>query len=330
MLPVMAVRTAAEAGFFSRIVWVFPSSSSVEQLQLDVFVTQMLGSFSMTEDEAANLTLEDGSLRGMIAGVPFQAVHPEALPSLDQPVVVHFDLTYMKPGYKGEIKTPLYPQLLDTLDGLKSTGWKTTTVTISFSNLEGEIPLPSRFVARDLAAVFANPALLAEEPPRQWQLRTNALYIENFFKKEEVRKLYEEMTAADPSDASVKYALYNVARQFKEGDAALDYLQQAVELDPVYALEYLTLAETALKGKRPDKAIDMLQNARAKLPNNSFILLSLVRLAIDSHRQDLALQLLPLLQGETWSTIYHPDITEEIWNLDKRAREAQQAPVHEK
>ncbi len=320
LLPPMTVRASLEAGFFSRVVWVFPSRSEKGTLNLDVFKRQMLDSGSLTEKESDTLSLRDGAFSLEVAGRPLLAVHPEALPKLEGPIVLHIDLSFFQPFYKGEVKTPLYSLLSKVLGGLQTTGWKTLSVSISFSNLEGGIPLGSRFVGRDLGEVFARPSLLGEDLPLHWQQRANALYLENFFKKEEVRQIYRQMETEKPKDASVKYALYDVARQFKEGDKAMAYLRQAAGLDPIYSLEYLRLADLALEKQLPDRAIMMLEMARAAMPENPFISLDLARTALNSGRPDLAGEVLPQLAGLPWSQVYYPDTENDVKRLLQMAQ----------
>lgn len=312
LLPTMALRAALQAGYFSQVIWIFPSKVSSDNLSLAAFQQQLRSANLATPEETDSFTLADGFFCGEIAHTPFTAAHPDALPKIVDPVVLHFDLSYFKAIYKGEIKTPLYPMILDLLTRIKAAGWHSAGVSISFSNLTGEIPLASRFVGNYLAELFKNPTLLDSAPTLQWQRRSNALYLENFMQKDEMRKLYLDMEKEAPKDASVKYSLYKIFREFKENDRALESLRQAAELDHVYALEYLALSDAALNGRRPDKAIDMFETAHAKMPENPFITFSMIRTGLATGQSERVKQYIPALQGLAWSTVYYPGMADEI------------------
>ena len=79
------------------------------------------------------------------------------------------------------------------------------------------------------------------------------------------------METTHPTDPSVKYGLYQVSRDLKDATKALEYLQQAVSIDPVYALEYLQLFSVAKERNRPQQALKMLRLAEEALPDNPFI-----------------------------------------------------------
>ena len=139
--------------------------------------------------------------------------------------------------------------------------------------------------------------------PAYWDARARALYLENFFKKEEVRTIYEEMEKKAPNDPSVKYALYQILRQFKEGDRALNYLAQAVKLDRVYALEYLTLADLAQEQNLPAQVQRMLMLASEAFPDNVFMQLRLAGFLKTSGHAEMAEKLLIKLRKQPWSPV---------------------------
>ena len=52
----MAVSAALDAGYFSGIVWIFPSSQPPDKLDLEVFRRQLVESAVATDDEADAFT----------------------------------------------------------------------------------------------------------------------------------------------------------------------------------------------------------------------------------------------------------------------------------
>lgn len=315
LLPAMAVRAALEQGYFSRLVWIFPSSDATLQLNLEQFRRQLLDAGLVSTTEAETLQLANGTFHGRVAGIPFVAAPSTTLPKLQGAVVLHLDLSYLQRLYKGEIKTPLYPLLGQTLQSLQGAGYDALAVTLSLSNLEGGIPLASRFVGFDLATIFSQPAILKDGPPAHWAQRASALYLENFFKKDEVRDIYQKLEQRRPDDPSIKYALYSVSREFKEGDKALSYLADAVRIDPAYGLEYQVLAQLARDKNLPDQELRMLLLASNALPSNPFFKLAIAEQMLAGSQRDHAQKLLQELQQLPWSEIYYPDIAEHLQKL---------------
>lgn len=316
ILPAMSLGVALDAGWFSRVIWVFPSKKLPEDLDLATFQQQLIDAQIASPDEAASFTLNNGSFSGIIRGRPFTAAHADALPALEQSALLHIDADYFKPLYNGEIKTPLYPLMTGLLDKIKARGWKIAAATVALSNQQYDsLPLTTRFLGKDLATILQDPQMLKETFPRQWERRSNALYLENFMQKEEIRQVYLEMEKEDPADPAVKFGLYNISRQLNKTDAALEYLRTAVQLDKIYAGEYLALSELAMEKKRPEKSVEMLQLARSAQPDNPFILIQMVRAMLNTGQQEEAKTLKPNLAALNWSELYYPEQKEEVAGL---------------
>jgi len=308
LLPIMSLSAALDAGWFSQVLWVFPSKQEAEKLELATFQQQLIDAGIATPDEAASFTLKQGSFSGIIRGHLFTAAPAAALPPLEQSALLHIDADYFKPLYSGEIKTPIYPLIVDFLHKIRAQDWKIAAATVALSNQQFEgLPLQTRFLGKNLAAVLQNPKILEESFPSQWVRRANALYLENFMQKEEIQKLYLEMEKIDPRDPDVKFGLYNISRQRNQPEHALVYLKAAVQIDPAYALEYLALAQLASEKNLPQKTVEMLQLAHAALPENPFILTQTVHTLLTNNQREAAKALAPKLAALKWSKIYYPE-----------------------
>lgn len=308
LLPIMNLSAALDAGWFSQVIWIFPSKQEPEKLELATFQQQLTAAGIATPEEAAGFTLKQGSFHGIIRDRPFTAAHIEALPALEQSALLHIDADYFKPLYSGEIKTPIYPLMVDFLDKIKAQNWKIAAATVALSNQQfNGLPLQTRFLGKDLAAILQNPKMLKDSFPGQWERRANALYLENFMQKEEIQKLYLEMDKVDPRDPDVKFGLYNISRQRNQPEHALVYLKAAVQIDPAYALEYLALAQLATEKNLPEKSVEMLKLAHIALPENPFILTQTVHTLLTNNQQEEAKALQPKLAALKWSKIYYPE-----------------------
>ena len=325
LLPMMAISSALRSKLFSEVVWVFPSTVPKDQLSDKQFRQQLIDLGAVDEEEAQSFTLREGGFAGRVRETPFRAVPIDALPSLDGPAVLHIDLGYFQPLYKGEIKSRMYPLLYDSLRKLRDSNWDTAAVSISYSNINGALPLAVRFIGPTLASLFSKPKNLDEPLPLNWQRRSDALYMINFFKNQEIRELYLQVESEHPEDASPKYELYQISRELKEGDRALDYLGQAVALDPVYAVEYLSLASVAKEKGRPDQSIKMLRLAEQAMPDNPYISMQLAAQLIELNHSEQAIKILDRLLELPWSKVYYPDMAERLEALAASGQQERKA-----
>jgi tetratricopeptide (TPR) repeat protein len=315
LLPSMAVSAALESGLFSQLDWVMPFQQSPEQLEVEIFRQQLLDYGAVNEQEAQTLVQGNGRFTGTIRNTPFEALPLAVFTDPQQPIILHIDLSYFSPLYKGEIKTPLFPLLYQTLNNLKQAGVQVLAVTLSSSTANGDLPLDSRFIGPILTELIQKPELLDQPLPAAWFQRRNALYLPSFMKTDETRDIYLKLETQLPSDPSIKFGLYQVNRQLKQGAEALGYLKQAVELDPVYGVEYLTLASTALEKGRTDDAVRMFQQGAATVPTNPFIHLQLAQLLLKVGRNQEALDIISELRNLEWSPLYYPGIPDLLANL---------------
>lgn len=323
LLPTQTLSAALEAGLFSRICWVFPSTVKPEDLTLELFRKQMTDAKFFSETEAAGLTLADGIYSGTLRGIPFQALHPWALPKLEGPLLLHIDLSYFRGLYKDTATTPIYQLLHQTATALRDSGWQPEAVTLSFSTEEGAVSLDTRFLLRDLAFLLRQPAILDGEPPEHWNQRAEAFFGVDVFTAEKMVELVEKMVAQAPEDPSVQYDHYTTLFAAKKLEPAVAALDRAVAGDPGYAYAYAELAQIAIKDRNAKAALDLLKKASAGYPENPFIPLQMADIYIGSGQPQEALKILQPMKQLPWSKSYHDDIPELLQRMSTDAQALQ-------
>ena len=319
LVPTETVSAALLGGLVKEIVWVFPTSSPVEQLSLDTFRRQLTDAAFLTEPEVQGLTLASGVFHGTVRGVPFRAVHPGALPKIDGPFVVHLDLGYYRGLYQGEVKTPLYDLLHQSCRTLQGAGWRPQAVTLSFSTIEGANSHDVRFLLSNLADILRDPALLDSMPPG-WAKRGEALYAANFFLDSKVREIYRQNAAEYRGDATAQYDEYKSLFSQRQVSEALIHLDKAVSLDPGYAAAYLELAQIAEQDGNLAAALNLLEKAGKVFPENPFIDLYRARYLVALGRVDEAAPLILRLERLPWSKRLHAEIPAAIADLADAAK----------
>jgi len=325
ILHTMTVSAAFEAGIISELVWVIPSTAPGQPLDLEAVRGNLLKTGIIPGQNAAGLQIDDGVIRGTVDGHPFRICSQEKLPEIQQPVLTHFDLSYLVPIYRHEIRESIYRLVYDVLRDYQEKHYKLLSFSISNSNISGMLPLASRFLGLDILTLVRHPEMLGQPLPAAWKKRADAMYIANFFQPEEVFKIYHQLANEHPEDASIQYALFQTARELNQGKAALAFLESAVKLDPVYGLEYLDLAETAMQKGVSTAVPEMINKGVAAQPDNPMLLLRSGNLLLQSGHPAEALVLIERLQKLPWSQVYDSATPEMLKAMAKAAREQQAA-----
>lgn len=320
LMPSMAVEAALQAGLFGKVVWVLPTEAAGEKLSAEAFRRQLLKFGAIDEKEGDSLQLKEGVFSGTIGGVPWTAVPLGGFKGVEGPAVVHIDLTFLRPLYRNEIKTPLHPLVGSVFRTLQEAKMQVCAVTISLSQLSRQVPLDTRFLGATMASLVKKPQILDGRIPPNWERRGEIFYLQNFFEKERAQKLALAMEKDDPRDPSVHYALYQSYREMKDGDKALAALDEAVALDKAYALEYLDLTEVAKRKGRPDEALRMFDLAEKAFPDNPFITLEKARFLISVGKGKEALPLIAKLKKVPWSPLYQPEMPKLLREGEEKAR----------
>lgn len=308
ILPPEAVSAAITANFFSEIVLVLPTTKKPEEVSLDSFRERALKSGFLSDSEAKGLRLDDGTIRGTVRGLPLSIPHPDKLPKLAKPILLHVDLGFFKDMYVNEVKTPAYDLIYQLVTNIQAADYQTQAATLSFSNQEIGFGLESRFLIRDLAEILRRPQLIGGNTPPSWTLRAQAMYASTLFNEDKARELTAQAVKTNPEDAAAHYALaLSLFAQNlpEEGFAALD---QAVALDRGYGLGYLMFAERAREMGKGENSIELLQKAAQAIPENPFIHRELAHQLIQASRVKEARPLIAELRRLDWSETFYPDI----------------------
>ncbi|RMH95208.1 MAG: hypothetical protein D6681_13260 [Calditrichaeota bacterium] len=311
LAPVQALSAALKLGFFSKVIWVIPRKPQESDFDLVLLRKQLATAGFFTTKEAKQLQKRGSRVTGLVRGVPITMVHPDDLPQLKGPVILHLDLSYFKGLYKNEIATPLYDLLHEQALSIKKRGWPLHLVTLSYSTYEEQLSVDVRFLVHDFAALLKAPQLL-EKMPKLWQQRSQALHVGNMFQETKARNLFIALADIDANDAQAWYERSRTQFQKGQARAAFASLDKAVALDHGYAIEYLLLADRGASRGAVPKAISLLEKAQAAFPSDPFIVLRKAELLQQSGHPELARPLLVQLQKKPWSKIFYPNMPSEL------------------
>lgn len=312
ILPPQTVSAAIESGLIGELIFVQPTTRKIDQFSLANFQQRAFEAGFLSEQEARALQMKDGAIRGRVRGIPFRCVHPDALPALRRPVIVHIDLGYFKDLFVNDVKTPLYNLLHQTVLSIRDSRWQSLAATLSYSNQEVNFSLETRFLISNLASLIQHPELLTNGTPPSWKARADSRFARAMFAETTADELTTQAVDLAPDDPDALYALSMQKFAQQDPDEGFALLDRAVAQDPGYALAYIELADTAVEKGRQDKAEELLNKAAQTFTVNPFLRIALADLLIQRKRGNEAIPLLHELQGLPWSTRYYPGIPEQL------------------
>lgn len=317
ILPIQTVHAALDAGMFSKFYWIFPSKVAPEQLDLARFRSQMEEQRLLNSEELAILNLNAGHFTGSVRGIPFEAIHYQRLSDISEPLVLHIDMSFFRGLYDNEIKAPLYSLLRNAVDSLRGLNWQPLATTLSYSTLEGATSLDVRFMISNLAEMIRNPALLESDMPKDWQMRSEALYAGDMYSESKKIELSQQIAQLAPQSAAAHYDRFQALFTSKQVDTALQALHQAVQLDPGYGAAYIQLAQMAAEDNNIETALELLGRAEPLFPQNPFITLQKAHLLTFSGQPEAAQEHLARLP-QNWSPLFHQKVPGAIAELKKK------------
>ncbi|WP_146032913.1 tetratricopeptide repeat protein [Geothermobacter hydrogeniphilus] len=333
LLPSQAISAALQCGLVSDVLWVIPSRIPIADFDLNRLGDRLVESGILTAEERELLTKRKHMILSPLRGHQLMMTTIMDLSLTEkfhENLIVHFDLSYFQALYKNEVKTPIYDLLESTLKQLVKALPKPSMTTLSYSTEEeGMVEMNLRFLGKDIQASF-NAEGLSAARRRLRETRKKALYLATFMINDKALDLLKKTVLDFPDDPALLYDLYRFERSAKEGDTALKTLAMAVELDPGFGYEYLSLARDAETARRPDKAIEMLQKAKLIFPDNHYIDLETAAAWKRAGHAAGALAIYRDLQTKTWSEVYYPDMPTRLKNLISQVSETPRKPPGER
>ncbi|PLY00118.1 MAG: hypothetical protein C0623_08010 [Desulfuromonas sp.] len=330
LLPSMTVRVAMDLGWFGEFIWVRPNADLLNLEQKE----RLQGYFSANglafTAEQASLEKGNRTISGVLSNTPASITALSLLDELKGPIIVHIDQNWFLGKYKNEVATPILSLVLQTLNILRDRGVQALAVTFASNNLDGTAPLEYRFLKDFLLRYIEQPDNLDQTPPDIWRQLGENRYLANFFKEELIQKNTSEMIKNGANTAWVKYYLYRTVAARGDGVLALAYLEEAVALDRIYAIEYLHLARMAYDKGFPTDSMHMLKKAAMVFPDIPEIQIRMVRLALEMKSVETASRIIKHLIALPWSPVYYGNMPKYLEGLADQVASleepSQQAP----
>jgi hypothetical protein len=323
LLPGMGLSVATELDWFSEILWIVPVKQDDSFPTLEKFKASLVGTTLESAINIDSLSLTGECFSGTLDKTPLRICSNREQVDITKPALVHLDLSFFKSIYINPVKTPLHKVVLDQMRAFRKNNWPVVAATLSGSMVQGDIPLDVRFLIKNLVEMIRTPETL-DKVPLSWIQFDDAMYLDVLFQPDQAHKIYLDLSEKQPDNPHYLFTLYKSSKAIKDGGKALESLAKAVQLDPVYAFEYLPLYETAKDKGNQIAALQMLKNAEAVFPANPWIKYQIAEFLAESLTEsghaEITLDTIHQLQKMTWSQIYYPLMPT---NLEQFAKEIQ-------
>jgi hypothetical protein len=255
------------SGMIDRVVWVPPVKESLDSFSAETRKTS-LKQVGMSDKDIDAIKLEGKVLKGSFNGIPLTIASLKDIPKTKKDVLLLIDLPFLTELYTDEIKTPILDEFGGFLSAYSNLRLPVSDVAISCSTVRGPVPLEMRFLAYYLRTYFTHPKQLKNGPPAAWDLRSQAMYTQNFFQNEDVLEFLKDAEKADPKDASIKFSLAYAYFTLKDLENFRTYLDKAATADKGYARAYIELSSYFVNQGMPEDAEYLLKQANKSEPSD--------------------------------------------------------------
>jgi tetratricopeptide (TPR) repeat protein len=247
---------AARLGIAREVVWVVPDATfdlpdARMRLVRDVLVARLQG---VTPDEARGFRDESGRMRGRINDVALTICRLADLPDLPDGVLLDVDLSFLTA--RSALSPAAAPESWidpgDLPGVLEARGVRPDVITVSLSTLGGYAPAESRWIGRELEALFRG------EPVDRAAAAARGAGATALAAGEAGRAaaLYRDVLRAAPEDGSAWYALAQALEKAGEPGAAREALRRAERHDPILAHATLFDADRLWDAARIPEALE--------------------------------------------------------------------------
>lgn len=232
------------------------------------------------EEDRRGLRFQNGSIRGVIDGMPVTVSTLKALPKQEGEFLVVIDTAFLPVLYRNEVKTPMVDLAWKLVLTLRERKIRADAVVLFDAAGRPDFPLEYGFLAHLLREMISAPDAFAEGPPEKWRTLKAADAAYFFSQYAEGMELYRMYLGKNPSDASACYKIAAMASRDLDVDLVLHWLNRAAAADPFYRRAFAELAGYFFRKEMFDASERILQSGLSGFPNDPVISTNLAVLYI--------------------------------------------------
>ena len=223
----------------------------------------------VTEADRDSFRLENGTIRGLMAGVPVHLFPLTGIPARGGPG----ELLLLDPGflhmiYKNEVRTPIVELAWKLIVTLRNHNVRAVDAVVLDLPPVDDVSMRYGFLPVLLEEMISSPATFKETFPEKWNLLQQAETAFYFAQYPESMLLYRKYLDGNPGDASACYKVAVMAVRDLDADMALQWLNRAAAADPRYARAYAEAADYLVQKELLDPAERVLRGGVAAFPKD--------------------------------------------------------------
>ncbi len=202
-------------------------------------VVEFLERAGVREEDRKTLRLSNGSIAGSVEGIPLTLCTLHGLAKQEGgEFLLALDTSILPVVYRNEVKTPMLELARKLVLTLADRRISAERVVLFDTVGREDFPLEQGYVAALLKEMIADPARFSGTLPEKWKLLGAAESAYFFSRYPEATELYRRYLQAAPKDASACYKIAMMALRDLDVDMALQWVNKAVDADPLYKRAY--------------------------------------------------------------------------------------------
>ena len=255
------------SGILAELVVVLPFDNVLAQGHLDD-LRAYLAKNGAAEDDRKSLAIDNGVIRGRLDGMSLTLCPLTAIPGPAADPLVVLDTAFFPAVYRNEVKTPMLELARKLILTLRDRGVGAKTVLIFDAVGRPDFPLEHGYLASLLGEMLSDPGRFSGSPPEKWRLLAAADHSNFFSQYPDAMMLYKRYLGMAPNDASACYKIALMAMRDLDVDMSLQWVNRAVEADPLYARVFSEIAGRLHRKELFEDAERVLLAGLSKFPKD--------------------------------------------------------------
>lgn len=233
------------------------------------------------EEDRETLRLSNGSIVGAIEGMPLALYTIAGLPKLESgEFLLALDTSFLPALYRNEVKTPMVDLAWKLVLTLADRGISAKRAVLFDAVGREDFPLEQGYLAALVREMLSNPGRFSGALPEKWRMLKAAESAWFFAQYADGMALFRRYLEEAPEDASACYKIAMMAMRDLDVDMALQWVDKAVEADPLYKRAFAEMGKHLFRKELFDGVERVLLAGLSRFPKDPLLATNLAALYI--------------------------------------------------
>ena len=231
------------------------------------------------EEDRKTLRLSGGSIGGAIGGMPFALYTLAGLPRQEgREFLLALDTSFLSAVYRNEVKTPMVDLAWKLVLTLRDRRVFANRAVLFDAVGRADFPLEQGYLMILAREMLSDPGRFSDTLPEKWRMLKAAESAYFFAQYADGMALYRRYLEAAPGDASACYKIAMMAIRDLDVDMSLQWVNKAVEADPLYKRAYSEIGGYLFRKDLLDAAERVLLAGLNRFPKDPLLATNLAAL----------------------------------------------------